>query len=132
MKKLLLAALLSASAIIIAHAVPAQLPADPAQLPAEMLGPWCPDPKEMDDHGTVTYVRASNEQVDKDVNCMTVTPTDFHNIEGVCKFTNIKQSKTPDVYIVDMRCSEGEDIDPEGSTSAFTLVEGKLVIKEVN
>ena len=30
------------------------------------------------------------------------------------------------VYVVDMRCSEGEDIDPSISLSTFQIIDGKL------
>jgi hypothetical protein len=92
------------------------------RLPDAMLGPWCPalSGEEGD------YVRGSNAQMQNDPGCIMVTPTGYRRIEDVCEFMSVKHWS--DVYLIRMRCSEGEDVFPPTS-STFQIIDGKLSVR---
>jgi len=80
--------------------------AKPAQLPAEMLGAWCPDPEAAQSEKVAWYTRATAEQAADSPDCITVSQTEYHGIEDQCEFRSIKVQKLNPwtLYIVRARC----------------------------
>lgn len=122
MKRLLLATAIVGLTSAYAHA-------GPAQLPTEMLGPWCPMPTSKEDQ--TYYVRATSEQAGADPSCLIVTRSGFLQVEGGCKFSHIERGQYRggrNTYFIAMKCSFKDDDKSETAIWAFKLGKGKLLV----
>jgi len=106
----------------------ADAPAGPAQLPTQMLGPWCPMPTSKEDQ--TYYVRATSAQAGADPNCIIVTRSGYSQVESRCKFTHIERGlrrhNARDMYFIGMECSVKDE--SVGAIIAFRLIKGKLLL----